>query len=129
MHQGSWRGRSGAGQEARRGTGPRRYNRRMRLLGLAVLIELMLAGCSAGNGGGRGTGGAGGGGGAGGATTSPPTKVADCSRLAAPGVFEDITPADVRTTIGQKTSDGQTKGGPFAMAVDPVNQGTVYSGT
>jgi len=102
----------------------------MRILGFAGLIGLVLAGCSGGNGAGRGTGGAGGGGaGAGGATTSPPRKVADCSRLAAPGVFEDITPAEVRTTIGGKTSDGQTKGGPFAMAVDPVNQGTVYSGT
>lgn len=59
----------------------------------------------------------------------PPAKVSDCAGLAAPGVFEEITPAEVKTTLGQKTPDGQTKGGPFAMAVDPVNLGTVYSGT
>jgi photosystem II stability/assembly factor-like uncharacterized protein len=55
--------------------------------------------------------------------------VNDCNGLAEPGVFEEITPAEVKTTIGQKAPDGQVKGGPFAMAVDPVNQGTVYSGT
>ena len=67
--------------------------------------------------------------GAGGGATKPPAKVSDCTGLAAPGVFEEITPAEVKTTLGQKTPDGQTKGGPFAMAVDPLNQGTVYSGT
>ncbi len=65
----------------------------------------------------------------GGAPTLPPAKVNDCSGLAAPGVFEEITPAEVKTTIGDKEPGGQVKGGPFAMAVDPVNQGTVYSGT
>jgi photosystem II stability/assembly factor-like uncharacterized protein len=60
---------------------------------------------------------------------SPPTRVTDCSDLPAPGVFEEITPPEVKATIGDKMSDGQTKGGPFAMAVDPVNLGTVYSGT
>ena len=28
-----------------------------------------------------------------------------------------------------KAADGQTRGGTFAIAVDPVNQGTVYAGT
>ena len=58
-----------------------------------------------------------------------PVKVNDCGGLAAPGVFEEITPAEVKAGIGSKMSDGQTRGGPFAMAVDPVNQGTLYSGT
>lgn len=53
----------------------------------------------------------------------------DCEGLAAPGVFEEITPPEVKAGIGTKQADGQTRGGPFAMAVDPVNLGTVYSGT
>lgn len=65
----------------------------------------------------------------GGAPSVPPAKVNDCDGLADVNVFEEITPAEVKATIGQKTADGQVKGGPFAMAVDPVNQGTVYSGT
>lgn len=55
--------------------------------------------------------------------------VSNCDNLGAVGVFEEITPAEVKSTIGQLTPDGQMKGGPFAMVVDPVNQGTVYSGT
>lgn len=69
------------------------------------------------------------GGSGGGRQIEPPVKVNDCSGLAAPGMFEDITPAEVKAGIGSKMPDGQTRGGPFAMAVDPVNQGTVYSGT
>src|SRR6478609_3876405 len=56
-------------------------------------------------------------------------KVNACDGLAAAGVFEEITPPMVKAGIGSKTTDNQTKGGPFAMAVDPVNLGTVYSGT
>ncbi|RYZ04894.1 MAG: hypothetical protein EOO73_22225 [Myxococcales bacterium] len=65
----------------------------------------------------------------GGTPVMPPPMVNDCNGLAEPGVFEEITPAEVKIAIGQKAPDGQVKGGPFAMAVDPVNQGTVYSGT
>lgn len=61
--------------------------------------------------------------------SSPPAQVNDCEGLAAPGVFEEITPPEVKAGIGTKQADGQTRGGPFAMAVDPVNLGTVYSGT
>jgi hypothetical protein len=68
-------------------------------------------------------------GGSGGMQVKPPTKVNDCSDLAAPGVFEDITPPEVKAGMGTKTPDNQTQGGPFAMAVDPVNLGTIYSGT
>jgi hypothetical protein len=94
-------------------------------------------GASAG-GGGAGGGGAGGGnaGGesnagkaSGGAPMMPPVKVSNCDGLAAPGVFEEITPAQVKAGIGMKMPDNQTQGGPFAMAVDPINLGTVYSGT
>ena len=67
--------------------------------------------------------------GAGGRQTSPPPKVADCSGLAPEGTFEEITPPDVKAGIGTKQADGQTRGGTFAIAVDPVNQGTVYAGT
>jgi hypothetical protein len=83
---------------------------------------------SGGNGGsaGNANGGSGARSGDGGA---PPAKVGDCNGLPAPGVFEEITPPEVKAGIGQSTSDNQTKGGPFAMVVDPVNLGTVYSGT
>ncbi|HEX2874405.1 MAG TPA: hypothetical protein VHP33_24290 [Polyangiaceae bacterium] len=59
----------------------------------------------------------------------PLPQVAACDNLPAPGVFEEITPEVVRQGIGTKMSDGQTKGGTFAMAVDQVNQGTAYAGT
>jgi hypothetical protein len=59
----------------------------------------------------------------------PPPKVNACDGLAAPGVFEEITPPDVKAGIGTKQADGQTRGGTFAIAVDPVNQGTIYAGT
>lgn len=62
-------------------------------------------------------------------TSTPPVQVSDCSNLPAAGTFEEITPPEVKAGIGQKTPDNQTNGGPFAMAVDPVNLGTVYSGT
>jgi hypothetical protein len=91
------------------------------------------AGSSGGAGGGggaqTGSGGAAGTGGAKGDGGLPPPKVNACDGLAAAGVFEEITPATVKAGIGSKTTDNQTKGGPFAMAVDPVNLGTVYSGT
>jgi len=115
-------------------------------------LVFAIGGCSDGNatdtrnaaagGSGSGTssisGGTGGLNGAGGATNSggltstgggPLVKVNPCDGLAAAGVFEEITPPAVKAGIGSKTSDNQTKGGPFAMAVDPVNQGTLYAGT
>src|SRR6185369_1255395 len=46
----------------------------------------------------------------------------------AAGVFEEITPPMVKAELGTGDS-GRMKGGPFALAVDPVNQGTLYSGT
>ncbi len=58
----------------------------------------------------------------------PEPKVNDCDSLGAVGEFEEITPPEVKAGIGQKDG-GNTKGGTFAMAVDPVNQGTVYAGT
>jgi hypothetical protein len=62
------------------------------------------------------------------ASKPPPVKVNDCNNLAGTGVFEEITPPVVKAGIGEMLN-GQTKGGTFAMAVDPVNQGTVYAGT
>jgi photosystem II stability/assembly factor-like uncharacterized protein len=52
--------------------------------------------------------------------SSPPPKVGNCASLAAEGIFEEITPPDVRAS---------TKGASFAIAVDPANPGTVYIGT
>src|SRR5690242_7784641 len=64
-----------------------------------------------GGGGSTQTGGGSGGGSANGGSAGnrpmPPVKVNDCSGLAAPGVFEEITPAEVKVTLGEKTSDGQ----------------------
>lgn len=48
---------------------------------------------------------------------APPAVVHDCSGLGAKGEFQNITPPDIK-------SDG-----PFAIAVDPVNHGTMYCGT
>ena len=79
--------------------------------------------------GGTPSGGDAGSGGGGGMQVKPPVKVNDCSGLAAPGVFEEITPPEVKAGMGIKMPDNQTQGGPFAMAVDPVNLGTIYSGT
>lgn len=55
----------------------------------------------------------------------PTPTVANCAGLAAEGVFEEITPPEVKAGIGV-VQDG---GGTFAIAVDPVNQGTIYVGT
>lgn len=89
------------------------------------------AGASAPSGGSSSTAGGstGGSAGKGNGAGAPPAQVKDCDGLAAPGVFEEITPPEVKAGIGLKTPDNQTQGGPFAMAVDPVNLGTVYSGT
>ena len=84
-----------------------------------------------GSGGSVGKGGAAGGAGAGGSSaggkggSGPTPTVADCSGLAAQGVFEEITPPKVKAGFGQ-VKDG---GGAFAFAADPVNQGTIYLGT
>src|SRR5258706_588364 len=59
----------------------------------------------------------------------PPPKLGACDGLPTEGVFEEITPPQVKAEIGTKQADGQTRGGTFAIAVDPVNQGTVYAGT
>lgn len=60
---------------------------------------------------------------------APVQHVSACNDLPADGEFEDITPPEVKAGIGTKRSDNQTRGGPFAIAVDPINQGTVYVGT
>lgn len=52
----------------------------------------------------------------------PPVVVGDCGALAAPGVWENITPPDIVVPSGEDLAA-------FAFAVDPVNQGTVYFGT
>jgi hypothetical protein len=85
------------------------------------------------SGGNVGAGGSAGGAGAGGSTSGgggnggsgPDPIVADCGSLADEGVFEEITPPEVKAGFGQVT-DG---GGAFAFDVDPVNQGTIYLGT
>jgi hypothetical protein len=85
-------------------------------------------GGSSGSGGAVGSGGTSGSGGipgTGGTVTPPPAKVNDCSGLGAEGVFEDVTPPEVKAAFGT----GKDGGGTFAIAADPVNQGTVYVGT
>ena len=59
----------------------------------------------------------------------PPTRVGGCESLKPQETFEEITPPKVRATIGKKQVDGSTRSGTFAIAVDPVNYGTVYAGT
>jgi len=59
----------------------------------------------------------------------PPKQVAGCDGLAPEGTFEEITPPDVKAGLGTQRADGETRGGTFAIAVDPVNHGTVYAGT
>jgi hypothetical protein len=75
--------------------------------------------------------GSGGMGGMGGSVVEPPPHpmVNNCDGLAAPGVFEEVTPPEVKAGIGKEVSPGWAKGGTFAMAVDPINQGTVYAGS
>jgi photosystem II stability/assembly factor-like uncharacterized protein len=51
-------------------------------------------------------------------------KVSNCAGLAAEGVFEEITPPDLQAS----TNVSGNAGGSFAIAVDPVNLGTVYVG-
>jgi hypothetical protein len=68
-------------------------------------------------------------GGVGGGAGTSPVQIADCDDLAAPGVFEDITPAEVKAGIGEPSVTGNPQGGPFAIAVDPGNSGTYYLGT
>jgi hypothetical protein len=63
------------------------------------------------------------------AGAGPTPVVQACDALAAPGVFEDITPPAIKAGLGMKTEGNQTKGGTFAMAVDQVNQGTLYAGS
>jgi hypothetical protein len=79
--------------------------------------------------GGAGGGGAGAGGGGSGGSVPLDATVQPCGSLAAAGVFQEITPPVVKAGIGAKTKDNQTQGGTFAMAVDPVHQGTLYAGT
>lgn len=114
-----------------------------RCLGLAVLCAVTGCGSSSNDenaspdggtstGGGAGSGGVSSGGGSGGSSGSggsggkndggPPPVVSDCSGLAPVGTWEDITPPDVKAGAG-------SEGGTFAIAVDPVNQGTMYAGT
>lgn len=56
----------------------------------------------------------------------PPTPIVGaCSSLAAIGTFEEITPPVVAAEIAADAGAGGT----FAIAADPVNQGTLYAGT
>lgn len=96
----------------------------MRLVAALVLVAPVAFGCASDDNAPSASGGSGGGAGKG-----PTPTVNDCSGLAAPGVFEEITPPEVKAGIGTKQPDGQTRGGTFAMAVDPVHLGTVYAGT
>jgi len=105
-------------------------------IGGAACFSLLMLGCGSDEKPSNGTGGstaAGVGGtmssGTGGSGGAPVSVVHDCDALPADGVFEEITPPEVKSGIGMKTSDNQTKGGPFAMALDPVNHGTLYAGT
>jgi hypothetical protein len=83
------------------------------------------AGSSGATGGRAGNGGAAGGSaGSGGMQQPPPPKVSACDGLAADGTFEEITPPEVKAAIATGTDAGT-----FAIAVDSVNQGTVYAGT
>ena len=99
-------------------------------------------GANAGTGGTNGAAGSGNGGGgkpsgtagsnAGGMRNNPKPplpEVANCDSLPAAGTFEEITPEVVRQGIGTLNEAKEKKGGTFAMAVDQVNQGTVYAGT
>lgn len=67
-------------------------------------------------------------GGEAGAAGSPP-EVETCRALAAAGVFEDITPPEVKAGLGEETATGDLQGGPFSLEIDPVNHGTYYVGT
>jgi hypothetical protein len=87
------------------------------------------AGDRDGSSGGNGSAGTATTGGLSGAAGTPPVQISDCSELAASGVFEDITPPEVKAGIGEQSATGNPQGGPFAIAVDPVNQGTYYLGT
>jgi hypothetical protein len=57
-------------------------------------------------------------GGSGGSVVKPPQTVLDCNGLAAPGVWENITPPDHNADY--RSAD---------FVVDPVNSGVVYVGT
>jgi hypothetical protein len=92
-----------------------------------VLVATLVLDCGSGNGS-NGSGGSD-------AAVVPPEDaakpvVAACDKLAAVGTFEEITPP-----VGPSSfdPDGSTSGaaetGTFAIAADPVNQGTVYAGT
>lgn len=113
-----------------------RFARDLARVGSVACWALLILGCGSHEKPGEGSGGsatAGSGGktssGTGGSGGAPVPVVQDCNALPTDGVFEEITPAEVKAGLGMKTSDNQTKGGPFAMALDPVNHGTLYAGT
>ncbi len=83
------------------------------------------AASGASSGAGTNDSGSAGGSGSAGSSMMPATKANDCAALPEVGVFEEVTPPMVKAGIGMKHESNQTQGGPFAMAVDPVNQGTV----
>lgn len=56
--------------------------------------------------------------------SSPLPVVGACDGLAAPGVWQEITPPEVKAGF-----DTLPNAGAFAFAVDPVNSGTLYLGT
>jgi hypothetical protein len=59
----------------------------------------------------------------------PLGQINGCNGLAPEGTFEEITPPNVKAGLGTKRADGQVRGGTFAIAVDPLNHGTIYAGT
>jgi hypothetical protein len=61
------------------------------------------------------------------AASAPTSQWGDCNNLGPAGVFQEITPPVVKAGFGQATV--QDGGGTFALAVDPVNTGTLYLGT
>ncbi|MDF3071290.1 MAG: hypothetical protein K0R38_6891 [Polyangiaceae bacterium] len=91
-----------------------------------------------------GTGGSGGGGvsGKGGAGTeggrpgssagdggTPPGGAPGCEALAEVGVFQEITPPEVKAGLGQRSAAGDIQAGPFSLEIDPIRHGTYYVGT
>ncbi len=65
----------------------------------------------------------------GGTGGTSPIQATACADLAGVGVFEDITPPEVKAGLGEQTTTGDEQGGPFSLEIDPVQRGTYYVGT
>lgn len=77
------------------------------------------------SGGGESGGGESGGGDVGGSAS----HVESCNELASAGVFEDITPPEVKAGLGEVSPTGDLRDGPFSLEVDPIHHGVYYVGT